>query len=135
MEDEGKKLSWKTILWAIAVPVAAIAIAVLVGVAMIGFQWNVVGEVFKSHWILFLSVFGMVLVLMLLMARYAIKVMVIGLLAIAVLFILSAGKGNEVTTNIRAFISSNFEVSFLLGGIAITSFAVAIAKIGDKEKD
>lgn len=135
MEDEGKKLSWKTILWAIAAPVVAIAIAVFVGVAIAGFEWHLVGEVFRAQWILFVSVFGLVLVLMLLMARYAKKVIFIGLLAIAVLFILSSGKGSEITEKMREFISGNFEIGFLLGGIGIMAFALAIARIGNKEKD
>lgn len=134
LEVKGKAVhSWKTILWAIAVPAVAIVIAVFVGVAMVGFQWHLVGHVFRAQWILFVSIFALVFVLMLLTSRYSKRVLVIGLLAIAILFILSSVKGSEITENIRGFINGIFDISFLVGGITIMALALAIATISKKE--
>ena len=42
MGNKDNKALWRTILWGIAIPVAAIVITVFVAVAKVGFEWNLV---------------------------------------------------------------------------------------------
>ena len=42
MGNKDNKPLWRTILWGIAIPVAAIVITVFVAVAKVGFEWNLV---------------------------------------------------------------------------------------------
>ena len=135
MENNGKRPLWKIILWAIATPVVAIVLTVFIGVAMAGFQWHLVGEVFRAFWILFVSVIVLVAVLMLLMARLPKGAPVTALLVIAFVFIVSSWKGNEIAETMREFISNTFDISLLVGGITVMALALAIATVGKKERD
>lgn len=135
MENEGKKLGWQTILWAIAVPVIGILGAVFVGVALVGFQWGLVGEVFRAQWILLVSVFALVFVLILLMAKHAVRVAVVGFVLVGVVLVLSSAKGSWISENLRSLIDSAFDITYMASGITVVAFAAAILAISKKEKD
>lgn len=135
MENMSKKPLWKIILWALLTPVVAIVLTVFIVVATVGFQWHLVGEVFRAHWILFLSVFVLVAILMLLMARLPRGAPVTALLVVAFLFIVSSWKGNEIAETMRGLIYNTFEINLLVGGITIMALALAIATVSKKEQD
>lgn len=135
MGNKGNKPSWRTILWAIAVPVVAIVITVFIVVAITGFEWHLVLEVFKANWILFVSVIALVAILLLLRTRYPKRAPVVALLVIALVLIFSSSKGNQIAETMRRLINDSFDISFLVGGITVFALAVAIATISEKERD
>ena len=137
MGNEEKKPLWKMIIVRAIVPtVVGIFVAVFVGFARGGFQGSIVWEILRAHWSLFVIVIGMVAIMvtfLFLVDRYRTKALVIGLLVISYVFILSSWKGVEISEAIRWFISRNFDVGLLAGGITIMGLALGIAGIS-KEK-
>lgn len=135
MTNGDNKSLRKRILWPIVIPAAAIVITVFVGVAVAGFEWSLVVELFKRQWVLFLVIFGVVFGLLFLMARDARKVIFIGLLTIAFLFILASLEGGVVSDSIRQFIDGLFDIRYLVGSISVMALALAIFRINKNELD
>ena len=137
MENNNRPLR-QVILWAIVIPVAAIVISVFIGVAKVGFEWRLVGEVYKVNWILYVIVIAVVAIpcfFILSGGRRSRRFLVISLLVIGFVFIVSSWLGNEVSAVIRRFIKGNFDFGLLAGGITVMSLALAIAKISNKERE
>lgn len=135
MEGMGKEPLWKIVLWAVATPVVAIALTIFIVVAMEGFQWQLIPNIFRAFWILFVTVIALVAILMLLIARLPRGAPVTALLVIAFMFILSSWQGNEIAEELREWISGTFDIGLLTGGITVMALALAIATISRKERD
>ena len=138
MENKGNIPLWKIILWAIAIPVVGIVITVFVAVAREGFQWHLVGDVFRAQWIIFVIVIAIVAIpciFILSRSRYGKGFLVISLLVIGFVFIVSSWLGNEISEVIRGFIKGNFEVGLLASGITIMALALAVATAREKDKE
>ena len=136
MENNNRPLR-QVILWAIIIPVAAIVISVFVGVAKVGFEWRLVGEVYKVNWILYVIVIAVVAIpciFILSGGRSSRRFLVISLLVIGFVFIIASWIGNEISEVIRKFIEGKFNVGLLAGGITIMALAMAIAKINKNER-
>jgi len=135
MEKMSKQPLWKVVLRAILTPVVAILATVFIAFAVGGFEWHLIPEIFRTFWILFVSVIGLVVILMLLIARLPRGAPVTALLIIAFLFIVSSWKGNEIAETMKDWINTTFEIDLLVGGITIMGLALAIATIKRKEQD
>ena len=135
MGNKDNKPLWKIILWAIVTPVVAIVLAVFIGVAMTGFQWHLVLEIFKVHWILFVSVIALTFVVVLLMARHPKGTAVTTLLVVGFVFVLASMQDNQIAEKMREYISNTFDINLLLGAITVMSLALAIATISKREQD
>ena len=135
METLSKEPLWKIVLWAILTPVVAILVTVLIAFAIGGFEWHLIPEIFRTFWILFVSVIGLVAILMLLIAKLPRGAPVTALLIIAFVFIISSWKGNDIAVAVKEFIEGTFETNLLLGGITIMGLALAIATIKRRGQD
>ena len=135
MENMSQKPLWEIVLWAILTPVIAILVTVFVVFAILGFQWHLIAEVFRSFWLLFVCVIALVAVLMLLIARLPRGAPVTLLLVLGFLFVMSSWKTNEIADAMRGFISNTFDINYLVGGVTIMGLALAIATIKKREQD
>lgn len=125
MDNKVSKPAWLVSLWSI-VPVAiSLVITAFIAVAIIGFQWGLLLNVFRVWWLAFLVIIVFAYVIVFLVTKYPLGTISIGLLTIAFLFILASPKQNEIALKLNSAIYDFVDVNLLVGAFTISAFVLA----------
>lgn len=119
------KPAWLVTLRSIVPLVILLVLLPFILVAIVGFQWHLVLDVFKIWWIAFLVIIVFVYIMMLLISKYPAGTPIVGLLAIAFVFLLASPEKEYVAEKIRESVANTFDINYLVG--AVTFFALALA--------
>ncbi len=129
MDNKVRKPAWLVALWSI-VPVAiGLVITAFIAVAIIGFKWDLLLNVFRVWWLAFLVIMVFVCVIVFLVTKYPLGTISLGLFIIAFLFILASPKENEIALKLNSAIYDFVDVNLLVGAFTISAFALAFFAI------
>lgn len=129
MEKQVSKPAWLVALKLIVPIVIIIVLMPFITVAIVGFQWGLLLNVFKVLWLAFLVIIGFVYVLLFLLTKYPFGTVSIGLLCLASILMFASPQGNTFAQQLRSTIQGFVDINYLVASFTIMAFLLAFFSI------
>ncbi|MFC1974187.1 hypothetical protein ACFLU2_02405 [Chloroflexota bacterium] len=114
-----------------SVPIVVIScfIAIFIAIAIAGFKWSLLSQVFSDYWLILLLIVVGSFILLYFITRYPFGAIMTVMLSIGIVLVMASAKGNVIGGKIRDYIDTNFELSFLLGSLGVLALILVIQTI------
>lgn len=124
-----KNRPWKMALWAILYMAAGLVIITFLSAIITGFTWTKLAGLFETFWIVYAVILAFVYILLFAFFSSIYKMMVYSFMGLAVVLLIASQKGNWIADKIRGYIDTNFDLNYLMGGIAMFGIILALIPI------
>lgn len=124
-----KNRPWKIALWGILGLAAVLVLITFLSAIITGFTWAKLAGLFETFWIAYVVILAFVYILLLMFLSSSYKMMVYSFMGLAVVLVIASAKGNWIADKIRGYIDTNFELNYLMGGIAMFGIVLALSAI------
>ncbi|MFC1963205.1 hypothetical protein ACFLVL_01085 [Chloroflexota bacterium] len=114
-----------------SVPIVVVScfIAIFIAIAIAGFKWSLLSQVFSDYWSILLLIVAGSFILLYFITRYPFGAIMTVMLSIGIVLVMASAKGNVIGGKIRDYIDTNFELSFLLGSLGVLALILVIQTI------
>ncbi len=133
-DDQINRPAWKKSLWGIISLAIVIIVVTFVGAFLDGFSWNSVGSLFEKWWLAYVIILVFVYVLEFLVFHFGYKMLIWSFSGLAMILLIASEKGTWVGDKIRVYVDTNFDLNYLMGGLAIFGVALALIPIWEEIK-
>jgi hypothetical protein len=131
-KQSAKKSIWLASLWPTLSVLLAIVLAVFIIITILGFKFNLVLDVFRIFWPVFLAFIGIVYLIILLITKFPLGTLAVVLLALALVFLLASTQRNDIAQQLRLAIEKIVDVNYFVSFITTLAFVAALVGIFKK---
>ena len=123
------KPAWLIALWSLLPVVLGFIVIILASVAIVDFAWGTIITILGAWWLLFISYIVIVYLIIFLVMLSPLKTLSFFLLLLTFLFIIASPKNNLIAQQIRDYINSSFDLTYLFGGVTYLALAIAFISV------
>ena len=124
-----KNRPWKIALWGILGLAAVLVLITFLSAIITEFTWTKLAGLFEKFWIAYVIILAFVYILLFAFFSSTYKMVVYSFMGLAVVLVIASAKGNWIADKIRGYIDTNFDLNYLLGGIAMFGIILALIPI------
>lgn len=124
-----KNRPWKMALWMVLCLAAVLVVITFLSAIITEFTWTKLAGLFETFWIVYVVILVFVYILLFAFFSSIYKMMVYSFMGLAVVLVIASQKGNWIADKIRGYIDTNFDLNYLMGGIAMFGIILALIPI------
>ncbi len=124
-----KNRPWKMALCGVLCLAVSLVIITFLSAIITEFTWAKLAGLFEKYWIAYIIILAFVYILLFAFFSSFYKMMVYSFLGLAVVLVIASQKGNWIADKIRGYIDTNFDLNYLMGGIAMFGIILALISV------
>ena len=116
-------------LWAVVCLAVTLVVITFLSAIITGFSWTKLAGLFNTFWIAYVVILAFIYILLFAFFCSVYKMMVYSFMGLALILVIASEKGNWIADKIRGYIDTNFDLNYLMGGIAMFGIILALIPI------